>query len=316
MKKMGFFRRMAQNNKMKIIFCLVSMAMIFLMYIPAKHIVKQEASLNKMTSLDFSIYTDVVACNLNSGELSVSGWAINAGNDVKDISVFLRPTKGNEKLMKTTLLDSEEAEEYAKYLDLTNSSQKFGFVANIKEGKLKENISYAILLRIVYETESGIKEKIISTSKYLYNEKLYSYRPEETQLPDIENEEIARAMTEGILYAYSAENRAWVFQYNNCLYWVLDSSIEKNRDENLYMYVHLYTSKDEFLSENRKQAGYENWDFFFSKREITLNENKQYRVAKVELSTSMPITYISIGHYVVETRTSHWSRIFQYVKNY
>lgn len=306
-----FFRKIDQSRPLKIAIFIVSMTLITLMYFPLNDLTIHKEILDKSVSFDPFLYTDVAEVSLEDGKINISGWMLKEDMDIVSIKVVLKPEDGNEIVLNTKIKESKEAVEYAKYLGMNKISQEMGFEASLKENKVNDGMSYEVLLYVVYRAQEDEEKIKVTTSKYLYEERIYTYRPESTMIPNIEDDEMAQVLGNGILYSYMPKDGVWIYGYGDCLYWIFDTSVEKNKDEDLYVFLHLYTSKKDNLAEERRIHGYENRDFILKDREVAMNQNTQFRVAKVELSGGVPVTYVSTGHYDVGTGLSNWTSIFR-----
>ena len=307
-----FFRKIEQNKPMRIVIFIVSMILINSMYFPLKEYAVQKAMLNGNVSFSPLLYTDVTEVTSENGKMNISGWILKEDIDIVSIKVVLKPEEGEEIVLDTKKKESKDATEYANYLGITTISQKLGFETSLKENRVNDEKSYEILLYVVYRAQEAEEKVKVTTSKYLYEERIYTYRPESTIIPNIEDEEITKVICNGTLYSYMPKDGAWIYGYGDCLYWIFDTSVEKNKDENLYVFLHLYTSKKDNLAEDRRIHGYDNRDFILKDREIAMNQSTQFRVAKAELSGVLPITYISTGHYDIVTGQSNWTSIFRF----
>ncbi len=315
-KKESFFKRLHKNKKMQIVFFVVSMITLLIIYFPASKWIKknliEEKIIKKSVEADSKILTQISDVYLENDTWNILGWILHLDSKPVDIKVVLvEVDELTNKVLQTKKITPQEIEEYEKYLELVEYNSR-GFSVNIDKDDLKQNVCYEILVYLTYEeqivrTENGIekvtlehKGKKVTTEKYLYNGEIYNYNPLDFRTPELKDKQMIEVIENGQLCQYDMKNGVWIYFYDNDLYWVLDTTIENNKQENLYMFFHLNTSQREKLPEHRRQYNWDNRDFIFRDKELELTENSLYRVAKIDLEMEYPITYINTGIYVNE----------------
>jgi len=295
-KKEGFFKRMGKDLRLQVGFCVASVLVLIALYFPLSILAENEAMLNRIITEDNNMLMDISSVRSTEEKLILSGWIIHLNVELKDIQMIMIPSEQELQsgwVLNTSPSLNAELERQLKYLAIGDTKGS-GFNAEINRKRLKSDVCYEIQLCVTYELENEQTSRV-SLKQYLYNEKLYTYNPLKFTAPVVADEQMVRVVEEGYLLGYVPEHGAWVYQYENSLYWILDKKNDSNLDENLYMFWHLNTPHIELLPEYRRQYGFDNKDFAFKTYELEIEEN--YRVAKRELAEAYPVTYIATGHY-------------------
>lgn len=300
-KKERFFKRLSKDVRLQVSFCVASMVLLFALYVPFSSWMNttkaNEDILNRNLSIDEMLFADVGEAKAEKGKIDISGWALRLDAEITNVTVLLKTANEEVTILKTSLVESEEVVKYAEYLNYEKSSAGNGFVASIKEKELQQDINYEILLDVTYKTAQGESKKKISTAHYLCNGMIRGYNQGNLVTPVFVDAQMATVVREGNLCVYNEENGAWVYLFKNNLYWIFDTKFEFNRDEKLYVFLHLHTLDTEQLPENRRQYAFDNKDFILKTKELSLEQDTQYRVARMELAVDYPITYIQTGHH-------------------
>lgn len=292
--------KLKENRKLQIVFFVVSMAVLVVAYFFLdswiEQRVVQKKVLKQAVTSDNNVLVEITSIKEEEETLLVSGWAVRLDAKLQGIKVVLLPLELEEEraqVLTASLKNDRDLQNYMEYLAVQETTGS-GFDVTVDKEKLLQNVCYEIQVYANYEAE---KEQIVkvSSKQYLYNGQVYPYNPLEFVAPMFTDEHMEKVVEEGYLLGYTMAYGAWVYQYENCLYWILDKSFETNLDENLYMFFHLNTPHTELLPESRRQHGFDNRDFAFKTNEVEIEGN--YRVAMVEIEVEYPITYISIGQY-------------------
>lgn len=302
MKKMkSFFEKIKDNLKVQSIVFLICMVVLGGIYFVLQDYMEINKVINKKVEFDLKTFVDITNVSIENGQLNILGWGFRIDCEPINIKIILSAVDEEDiKILETEQIESKEFFKYVKYLNLKDISIKSGFKTNIKVDELKKDCSYKIQVYLSYqelETIGQKESKKIFTEKYLYNGKLYDFNPKEFVEPKFIDIQMMKVIEKGNLLGYNTEYGACVYLYEGSLYWILDKTIEKNLDENLYMFLHLNTTKMELLPENSKKIGFDNKDFYFNTFEIFMEQDSNYRVARVLLENQYPITYIATGHY-------------------
>lgn len=293
-----------ENKKMQLLFCVLSVALIWGVYAVMIPFVKKEAKREKALAMEIEFDSNVLVgiddVQENNGKLFFSGWALRVNSEITDIKVVLQESVGTKShVIETTVSENESMKKYIEYLELEGNYSQGGFTAEMKTSRAKKNVCYEVLLYLNYtgHTEKIGKEMKVTTAKYLYNGELFDYNPTDFVKPAFLDEQMSDVVTDGKLCYYSKINGCWMYWYEDDLYWILDKKVKQNGDENPHMFFQINTSKSEKLPDYRIQYGFDNKDFYFQSNELHIDEDNDYRVASVSLQVDYPITYISTGHY-------------------
>lgn len=306
--------RLKENKKMQLLFCVLSVVLIWCVYavlsIWIKGSIEKEKAFAREESFDSKVLLWVENASMKSGKLNVYGWASRYESELSKIYVVLRATDGSgEHVFKARLSENITGSECLEKVKMEEIGSVSCFDLEVEDKKIKKNVCYEILIDLTYTVKSddekreyGIK---ITAAKYLYEGEVYGYNPIQFQEPKFIDEKMKEVVSGGVLRGYDMENGSWIYLYEGDLYWILDTMVEQNKDENLYMFFHLYTLEPSFLPETCRTSEFDNKDFSFKSKELEMGTDSQYRVAKVTLETKYPITYIHTGQY--KEKKNIWS---------
>ncbi len=308
------------------LFCVLSVVLIWGIYMVMVKWIRWEVEKEKVivakVEEDANVLLDVSKVYESNGKLRICGWIMRGASDVTDVKVILKETGGTEEQVAEAMLtESREMEQYIEYLEVQESYSSGGFEANIKMDKLRKDSCYEIFLYFCYETEKegkngGLEKsevwKKISTGRYIGDGKLYRYNVMEFSAPEFAGEQMKQVVANGIVCAYDNEKKVWLYLYNGSLYWIVDQEINEVYENARKVYLHLYTSELEKLPENRQKNGFDNQDFFFEKKQVFMDEQTKYAVAKISLEMEYPVTYIRTGLFDVVSGKNFWDLKFQY----
>lgn len=318
--------KLKENKTIKMLFCILSVVLIWGIYAVMVKWVRWEVEKEKVVVAkveeDANVLLDVSKVYESNGKLKICGWIMREASDVTDVKVILKEAEGTEEqVAETVLTESRELEQYIEYLEVQKDYGSGGFEANIKVDRLRENSCYEIFLYFSYETEKEGKNgdieksevwKKIATGWYVCGRKLYRYNLMEFSAPEFTEEQMKQVVVNGIVCAYDSEKKVWVYLYNGSLYWIVDQEINEVYENTRKVYFHLYSSNLEKLPENRQKNGFDNQDFFFEKKQVFMDEQTNYAVAKVSLEMEYPVTYIKTGLFDVVSGKNFWDLKFQY----
>lgn len=288
-------------------FFVVSMAIIFLLFLHGLEWITFHKATEEQIVIDTSTVKEIENVTINGKYLELSGWAIRINSINEEIRLALRPIDESKAYLLKTVCEIDET-----INNFFSEDWKYGkvrFQTEIERNKLKENVCYEIVLVLTYEAAlDSYKEytRNIETGKYLYNEQLYSYNPQEFIKPVFEDELMKKVVEEGELCLYDAQETVYVYRYEEKFYWIVGSQFKFNSNNNAYIIYHVGTSQPEKLPEHRQIHKFENLDFYFADKEYVLEEKSDYRIAIREVPTGYPITYFYTGIYNTETKNSIW----------
>ena len=113
-----------------------------------------------------------------------------------------------------------------------------------------------------------------------------------------ENTDLAPIAARGVLCACNPAHHAYVYWYENRLYWIADTGFFFEDDGSTRLELMLWTTEPEKLPEKSREKGrqYELTGVYFEKNELT-GDFGRYRVCARELPAEYAITAISTGYY-------------------
>lgn len=304
---MGAVRRLAEklnsSKKMQIGFFVISMTILFLIYLPTMHVIRTTREKENMISqgvvTDFRIQPHISNIEFVDGQIDVSGWLIRQNSKILDIDILFSSEERIDKAIAQTNCFKKDMSGtlHSNAIDYG----KNGFTASLKNSELKENICYEIYFVFDYleaEQENKISKKVFSRN-YFFNGVLYNYNPLTYVSPQITDDTLKEIIeTENLKY-HNAEFGSWVFEQDNRLYLIVDDRFEIKSDGTHRMKFHVHTMQTDLLPSQRQQYGFESKDFFFEEKEIILQEKSGYKIAILDLPSEYEISWIELGLYEV-----------------
>lgn len=302
--KKGIVQMLHENVWLQFCFCILSVLVLVVAYLPWKILVKEERTTDKILKCavteDNNVLSDITEVQESGNKLILSGWVIRLNTEKQEVNVVLSPVDAETEqdiILWTKQKDNPVVLNYLNYLKQEQTAGS-GFLAEVKTEKLVEDVCYEVLLYVKAEQKTQYTAKV-SSKKYLYNGEIFPYNPLEFSAPEFADEQMKTVVEKGNLIGYTMEHGAWVYQYEGSLYWILDKNVGQNAEEDLYIFFHLQTPHTDLLPDWRKEYGFDNQDFSISAYELKLEE-EYYRVAVRNLQTEYSITYITTGHYTGE----------------
>lgn len=299
------------NVKFQIFVCILLSFIIILLYYTINNIIDLKKSREFNIVYDSMLVNNIENLSVESGKIKLTGYAFLLDRDSSEnkISVFLRNVAKKQNIwLDMTQTDRIDVNEY---YDGEFNYENSGFIGTISDKKLQSNEVYEIIINIDYEvTYNNLvtkkARKTVSTNKYIFNNKLYSYNPNEFIAPDlnIESSMLKEVFTNGDLCFY--DHGMYVYLYKDKIYWITSDDLSLNSENPAYVIFHLYTSQAHLLPEQRKPYRFENFDFYFEKFEYKNEITAPYRVAIRELPKDYVIATIKTGLYDIVNKTELW----------
>lgn len=222
-----------------------------------------------------------------TGKLTFTGWGfdINYYDENSTCELILQDTETGEALWPKMEKKPESVEIADRYTDGEDYS-KAGFVGSIKEGKLKKDSVYEILLRYTssYTDEAGAEQKYVrtvTTDEFFYQGELTEYNPKTFVAPEIAGTELEKELEGARLFHYFPEGM-WVYYDETNLYYVLDKGYFNDRKNNEIVVQWLFADVEK-LPEERREYGFGNAGFILQNKLDTAILTEQYEMLKVEL---------------------------------
>ena len=313
--------KLKENTTVQIVFCVVMMALLCAVYFPLfftiKKISVRENALLRNVSADNATLAGISKVEEEKREIVISGWGIRLNSKLHDICVVLVPEDREDAesiVLNAKQEDNSVVKEYTGYLGIEEDHGK-GFVANIKEDKLQDDICYKVQVYMSYQQKEQGGSVKIATNQYLYQDAMYDYNPLEFTAPEFVDKQMKQVVENGNLMGYTMEHGAWIYLYENSLYWILDKQKERNLNKEFVVFSHINTTNSLLLSESRRTYGFDNKDFLFSSKEIAITDSEKYRVAALSIEFDYPITYVLTGEYDPKSGMRIWEtrfKIFEY----
>ena len=146
----------------------------------------------------------------------------------------------------------------------------------------------------------------VKTATYIHKDRV-EYVSGEVPGPDIRDTDLALPVNNGVLKAWEPKYDVYVYQFNDRLYWLVGSPLDRKTE----MVFHLYTDEPGRLPEPRKKYRFDNRGFRAGdKNEITRTmRSGKYRVFVCEIPAAYHITAVSVGFYA--DKKMQWSRQFR-----
>lgn len=244
----------------------------------------QEDSFNYMYQIDSAEYQE--------GNLVLSGWAFRFGVDAKEEKYELLLYDKRKEKIYAPKMKYENREDVNAYFLCEYDYTKCGFTASIRTDRLDlENTDYEILLRKNKKREAYQTGIFLSKGKIVYTDPT-GFVPPETAGTDLEE-----VVEKGILRAYRPKKGIYVYQYRECLYWLVKDAGSYFKTDGEYIEYLLDTNQYDRLPERRKKNNW-SWDnigFSFTHKEWTGKDTGDYRVAVYFLPKEYAITKVSTG---------------------
>ena len=128
--------------------------------------------------------------------------------------------------------------------------------------------------------------------------------------PQVRGTDLAAVVEKGILKACAPDYDVYVYQFQNRLYWLIGSAIDKRTE----IIFHLHTNEPEKLPAHRKKYGFDNRGFRAgAKNEITQRMRcGKYRAFVRDIPEEYNVTAVMVGFNT--WGTIQWTRCFRLAK--
>lgn len=316
-KKEGLLKRLGQDLKLQVGFCVICMLVLFIAYAFSSQWLEKNVIEKKIQTyplvFDRMVLAQIEECSIDRNTIELSGGVVQFGANLINVRLILRDTGTmEEKIYKTSYCSSEYVSDTKKYYGIENLNGHNGFRTKIPQSDVSNNACYEIDLHITFKTQvdngnvGTREEKKIVTNYFLYNNEIYQYNPLLFEEPLFSEGIMKNVIKDGKVCGYDTENGAWVYHYENSFYFILDEQYEVNKQKKIRMFVHLYSNSVHNLPEEHRNNGFENKDFYFDEYECEAESNSAYRVARIILNEKYPISYMHAGYYDEQNNKNHW----------
>lgn len=197
--------------------------------------------------------------------------------------------KGNVNKIKRTDVN--------EYFDCPFDYSNCGFSA---EFDLKELDLASKEYQIIFKPDSNDYDGIPSNG-YIYNNELSFISSDDKVDLNVEGTDIEEIVKKGYCLASCPDDHIFIYQYNNCIYWIATNQYEFEKDGSTVIQYQLETTQYDRLPISRTENGWY-WDHIsddFEKFEVTDNMNcGEYRVSVREIPKQYSVVRIITGYYV------------------
>lgn len=252
---------------------------------------------------DFSWVVQIDKVKVEKGKVVIEGFAFELENDAKSdaFDVILRNINtGEYAFLKMKYQERKDVNDYFSCsYDYTDS----GFVAYISERKVDLfNEEYELLIR-------PKRKQPFRFNTFLVEGKLKYIDPEEKLTPDVTGTDLVPVVNEGYAKVLRPDIGMYVYQHNNCLYWIIEPKYN-NIDSNGHIQYKLCTTQAGRLVDinSEKSSNWDNREFWLTDNESLMINTGQYLVIKKELPDSYSVTKILTGK---QTKEWIWLEYFR-----
>lgn len=307
------FNRISNNKKNQIIVCIVLCIIVIIGFFIANNIISKNKFQDYEIIDDISVINSVENIYIENNYIIVEGYAFLADEDSVDTSVSLfliNPNSSNEVLSDTMRIDRDDVNSY--FMSEYNYESS-GFRASFKDSDLEDDASYEILIDVHYtDNYSNEVRKTISSKRFIHNNKLYDYNPNEFEKPQLEvNPGLLNSVfSEGQLCFYQKDAGMYIYQYQGKMYWIATDDFKFDENGKTYIPYHIHTSQIDKLPVDRILHEYDNQNFIFEQNEDKDETTDSYRVAIRDIPNDYAITYIRTGRYNADNNEWIWMTQF------
>lgn len=213
-----------------------------------------------MKQFDF----DITQAVLEGSSLSLQGFCYAYDRDTPDYQLMLKDERTGRL-----------------YKAVTSVSGKMfrAIVEDVPDGKLEAVVTF-----------KGIQP--VSTFAYIDREQV-SYVSGPVKEPDIQGTDLAMLVNNGVLKAYAPDYDVYVYQFNDTLYWLIGSPVDRTTE----IIFHLHTNEPDKLPARHKKNKFDNRGFRSgAKNEITRTMRcGKYRVFERKIPKEYNITSVTVG---------------------
>lgn len=306
--------KIRENFLLQLLTCILLSSIVLISYVVLSKVIG-ERQFHKYTIIDeIKLVNSIEQTKVENNDLIIKGYAflLQKNSSGNAISVFLRSINtGKEIWLDMNQMTRQDINSYYQCeYDYSNS----GFEASTELANLVKDDIYEVIINVDYTDRTAIKDSrtTVSAKKFIMNEKLYSYNPDEFVQPslDIESNLLKEVFTSGKLCFYKEDIGMYVYEYNGNLYWIANNDVVFNQEGKTYIIYHLYTTQVDRLPEEQIKYNYFNSDFVFEQYEYRDEATSPYRVAIREIPKGFSISYITTGVYDVGNQKSVWTKNF------
>lgn len=314
LKRSLILSKIKENFIYQLLLCVVLCSIIIIGYFIMSKVIDNRKFREYNIVKDINLVNSIEDIKIVENKVTLSGYAfmVNKSSSDSTISMFLVNRSNEQEIW----LDMEQINrlDVNMYYENEYNYANSGFLATTKVDKLNKNDVYEAFINIDYKDANdtlGSKSirKTVSTNFYLLNNELYTYNPNEFDMPDmnVESNLLKDVFASGDLYFYQKDIGMYVYEYQGEIYWITYDDYEFKGTNIIYQ---LHTTQTDKLPEHRIQHKFDNLDFYFENLEYKNEVTTPYRVAIYDVPKEYPITYIRTGEYDAENGNWIWSKDF------
>ena len=232
------------------------------------------------------------------GALTLTGVAFRYNHPEWMGTIVLQSTETGEQTTLAT--EQTERPEVNKYFLCKTDYTRSGFRAS---GEADPEEEYEIMIRFPL---SGL----LATGSYITGERIHYVPDKEFREPEAAGTELEEIIRNGTLRVFRPDYHCWVYQKDNCLYWIAEPGFTFEKDGTTLVQYHLWTTQKGQLPEKRLKNNWfwDNIGGYFEQYELEGNFG-QYRVSCREIPREYSITSILTGYY--KNKKWIWSEYFR-----
>lgn len=283
------------NLKIQILLCFILSAIVIVTFYAINKILDNKKFYEYTITENINVIKSLENISIDdaSHKIFIDGYAFMLERDTLDsaISLFLLGTKTNNEVWAD--INQIYRQDVNRYFASEYNYEYSGFRASIDNSLLLDDECYEVILNIDFGRSSNKKRITVSTKKYILNQQLYDYNPDEFDKPDlnVKSDLLRNVFTKGHLCHYEKEAGMYIYQYKGKLYWIATSDFKFSENVNKPFPYILRTSQAD------RTPKVEYLDFNFDDFEYKEEDTKPYRVAIRDIPDDYAITYITTGHY-------------------
>lgn len=257
---------------------------------------------------DFSWVVQVDEVRREGSEFVLEGFAfkLNQNAEERAFDIVLHDLDTDEYLFPK--MEYEERKDVNEYFLCEYDYTKSGFTASMKEQEIDlSEDDFEVLLRPKDEKNP------YNFATYLADGKLMYANPKEYVPLDVEGTDLEEVVKNGVLRVYRPDVGMYVYQYEERLFWLADSSYIFEENDLTSMQYQIGTTQVEKLplESQTKKWYFERREYIFEFLEVKGLQTDEYRVVGRALPTEYSIFEVLTGHYLDNLDKWEWYQIFR-----
>ena len=293
MKKNSDVRKKIENSFFtQLLICIGLLVIIWATFYIAHVGIGKKNDLRHLRADEYDFVFQIDSVKDNGKEVYIEGWAfkLNADSEEGDLEILLYDIEKDEIVYPR--VECRTRDDVNQYFFCEYDYSRSGFIASIGSKELElENKSYKVLFK------SREKKRIYMTDTYISNEGVVYANPSDFRELEVAGTDLEKVVKEGILRVYRPELGMYLYQYDGKMYWIAGETYNFESDGKTKMVLHWNTNQYAKLPENRIQHKFENQDFYFEQKELTIGVFGNYRVVCFEIPQKYAVTKVVTGQH-------------------